>query len=282
MVIAPTAPLWIVLGTGSVDQIDRIDIGGEVIIPVVVVLAVAYLIAEATDRFLHSLADNLAAQRFGVLLVIPLLKVGVYAVAAFTVVQITVSPTPRQILAFSGLLGAALGFGFKELVTDVLGGLSILFERPYRMGDRITIGDHYGEVVNIGLRSTQIVTLDDDLVTIPNHVFFTESIVNASAGDAEILVPMDFHVALESDPDEAARLVEEAIITSRYVYVTDDHPVMIRLEDEPYYYTVTAKAYVNDLRNEPQFRTEVTKRTLEAFQEHGIDQPSVTPRVETS
>lgn len=258
---------------------EQLDFGYGTVVGVVVILVVAYVLAAVTERFLEAIADSLAAERFRVLLVIPILKVVIYAVAAYSIVVITVSPSARQLLAFSGLFGAALGFGFKELVNDVLGGLAILVERPYRMGDKVSIGSHYGEVVNIGLRSTQVMTLDDDLVTIPNHVFFKESIVNSTDGNAEMLVTIDFYIDVTSDPRIATRLVEEAIVTSRYVYVTDDYPVAIRLEDNPTHYTITGKAYVNDTRNEGAFRSDVTERTLAAFHDHDIDQPRVVPEV---
>ena len=267
-------------GIPQTDQFEQFQIGSEGIVGIIIVLVLAFLLAQVLERVLQAVADSLETERFRVLIVIPILKVGIYAIAGYIVLGITIDPSPEQILAFSGLFGAAIGLGLKELFTDVLGGLSILFERPYRMGDKISIGDHYGEVVRIGLRSTQIMTLDDSLVTIPNHVFFKESIVNSSAGNAEMLVAFDFHVHIDSDPALAKQIVEEAIITSPYVYVTEDLPVVVRLEDNPYYYTVTGKGYVNDLRNETAFRTDVTERTLMAFDEHGVRQPRARPGVE--
>lgn len=259
------------------EQIDSLQISPGMVASIFIILGVAYVVAEVTDRILQALADSLAAERFRALMVIPILKVVIYALASYTIIAITISPSTQQLIAFSGLFGAVLGFGFQELVTDVLGGLSILFERPYKMGDKIAIGDHYGEVVDIGLRSTQIFTPNDSLVTIPNHVFFKESIVNATAGNAEMLVTIEFHIDVDADPKTAVRLVEEAIITSRYVYVTEDLPVDVVLEHEPAYYTITGKGYVNDLRNEEAFRTDVTQRTLRVFQEHGIEQPRLRP-----
>lgn len=261
------------------EQIESFDIGHGVVVSTVLVLLVAYVIAEITEYFLEAVADSLEAERFRLLLVIPILKVAIYAVTIYSIVVVTIQPSAQQLLAFSGLFGAALGFGSKELVTDLLGGLAILVERPYRMGDKITIGAHYREVVNISLRSTQVETLTDDLVTIPNHVFFKESIANSTAGNAEMLVSVEFYIASESDLNTATRLVEEAIITSPYVYVTEDHPVTILVDDDPFYYTITGKAYVNDLRNESEFRTDITQRTLSEFRDSGIEQPEMLPEM---
>jgi len=258
----------------------EITIGG--IAAALLIVLLAYVIARLTDRTLKTVADRMAADRFRITRLIPIVKVAVYAVAGYLVVESTVDPTARQMLAFAGFFGAALGFGFKELVTDMLGGLAVLFERPYRIGDKISVGDTYGEVVDIGLRSTQVETLNDDLITIPNHVFFKKSIVNANAGHAEMLVTVDFYVNLESDPSTATRIVEEALTTSQYVYVTDEYPIAVRIEDGPYYFTITGKAYINDLRNETAFRTDVTERVLAAFRDHGIEPPQMPPRSSSS
>jgi small-conductance mechanosensitive channel len=260
------------------EQVDSFDIGQRTVLSAVLLLVIAYVIAETTEYFVGAVADSLEAERFRLLIVIPMLKVGIYAVTIYSIVVVTIQPSSQQLLAFSGLFGAALGFGFKELVTDILGGLAILFERPYRMGDKITIGDYYGEVVNISLRSTQVETLTDNLVTIPNHVFFTKSIANASAGNAEMLISVEFHISSAEDIETATRLVEEAIITSPYVYVTENHPVLVLVDDDPFYYTITGRAYVNDLRNESEFKTGITQRTLSAFHDHDIEQPQAPPR----
>jgi small-conductance mechanosensitive channel len=259
--------------TKAQESLESYDIGFGLIVTVLIIVVTAYVLAWVTDRLLKALADRLLADRFRLTLLIPILQVGIYAVGAYLIIRITVSPSPQQLVAFAGLFGAALGFGFKELVTDMLGGLSILFERPYRIGDKISIDDTYGEVVDIGLRSTQVVTLDDDLVTIPNHTFFRKSIVNANAGNAEMMVTMDFHVDANADPTTVTRIVKEAMATSQYVYVSDEHPLVARLDDNRYYYTITGKAYVNDLRNETAFRTDVSNRVLTAFHERGIEQP---------
>lgn len=259
------------------ERIQEYEITTEGVVAALLIVVLAYVVVRLTDRVLKAVADRMLADRFRITRLIPVVKVAVYAVAGYLIVEATVDPTARQMLAFAGFFGAALGFGFKELVTDMLGGLAVLFERPYRIGDKISVGDTYGEVVDIGLRSTQVETLDDDLITIPNHVFFRKSIVNANAGNAEMLVTVDFYVDHESDPSTATGLVEEALSTSQYVYVTDEYPIAVRLEDGPYYFTITGKAYVNDLRNEAAFRTDVTERVLVAFREHGIESPQMAP-----
>jgi len=277
--VIPTLLLQVQAPEGTQETIESYNITPETVLGAIVVVLVAYLLSRAIDHVMMVLADRLLVHRFRVTLLIPIVQVVVYAIAAYAIVDMTIDPSREQMIAFAGLFGAAMGFGLKELVADVLGGLAIVIERPYRIGDKVSIDTHYGEVVDIGIRSTQLLTLDDDLITVPNHVFFQDSIVNANAGSAEMLVTVEFHAALDADPTTASRIIEEALATSQYVYVTDAHPVVTRLDNSPFYYTITGKAYVNDLRNEAVFRTDVSERVLTAFHKQGIDPPPPAAQV---
>ena len=74
-----------------------------------------------------------------------------------------------------------MGFAFKDYASSIIAGIVGLFESPYGVGDRIKIGDYYGEVINYGLRSVTIQTPDDSTVTIPHNKIWTEAISNANS-----------------------------------------------------------------------------------------------------
>ncbi len=247
----------------------------------VVVLVVAYVVARVVSTLLSAIADRVSTARFRVTLLIPVLKFGIYGASLWIIVRLLFEFSTTQLVAFSGLLGAALGLGLKDLLADVVGGLVLVAEQPYRIGDKVAIGDHYGEVVSIGIRSTRLVTPDDTLVSVPNYVFFDDSIANANAGAAEMLVTVEFFVDPAADVREARQIVEDALITSQYVYVSDAHPTTVHVEDDLYYRTLQGKAYVNDLRNEMAFKHDVTERVLDAFAAADIRSPKVPAGVES-
>lgn len=250
------------------------------VVEAMLVLVAGYVVARVTSAVLSGLADRLAADRFRVTLLIPVGKFLVYGTSLYVVVDLLFDLSSTQLVAFSGLLGAALGLGLKNLLADVVGGLVVIAERPYRIGDKVTVGEYYGEVTDIGIRSTTLVTLDDTEVTVPNYLLFDSSVANANAGAAQMLVVVEFHVATDADVATARRVVEDALVTSQYVYVSDDHPATVLVEDELYYRTLQGRAYVNDLRNELAFESDVTERVLAAFEEHGIESPRVPAGVE--
>jgi small-conductance mechanosensitive channel len=247
------------------------------VLEAIAVLVVAYVVARVVSTLLSALAARLITNRFRVTLLIPVLKFVIYGTGLWVVTTLLFELSTTQLVAFSGLLGAALGLGLKDLMADIFGGLVLVVEQPYRIGDKVSIGDHYGEVVDIGIRSTKLETPDDTLVTVPNYLFFDTSIANANAGAAEMLVSIEFYVDTEADVRIVRQIVEDALITSQYVYVSDDHPVDVVVEDDLYYRTIRGRGYVNDLRNELTFRTDVTERVLDEFAARGIESPTARP-----
>ncbi len=262
------------------NQASDVPVSPGTLLKAVTVLLLAYLLARLTSYLLTTAADRLATHRFRVTLLVPIAKLAIYGAGAWVVIRLLFDLSTTQLVAFSGLLGAALGLGLKDLVADLLGGLVLVAEQPYQIGDKVSIDDYYGEVVDIGVRSTTLVTPGDTLVTVPNYLFFDESIANANAGNAEMLVTVEFFVDPETDVEHAREIVEEALITSPYVYVTDDLPAEVLVEDDLYYRTLTGRAYVTDLRKELHFRSDVTRRVLDRFSEAGIRSPKVPAGVD--
>lgn len=240
-----------------------------------VVLVGSYVIARVASAVLEAVADRLADQRFRVTLLIPLVKFGLYGAAIWVVVRLLFDLNTTQLVAFSGILGAAIGLGLKDFLADVVGGIVIVLEQPYQVGDKVSVGDHYGEVTDIGIRSTRLVTPNDTAVVVPNFHLLNRSIANANTSDAEMLVAIEFYVDPDADVTEARDVVEDALVTSPYVYVDDAHPTRVEIEDELYYRTVTGKAYVSDLRDEQRFTSDVSERVLAEFAARGIESPKV-------
>jgi small-conductance mechanosensitive channel len=269
------------LQSGSLSEAtDSVDIDPVVVLWALVVLVIAYALGQIVSTGLNEFADRFLANRFRVTTLIPLVKFLIYGTALYVVVTLLFELSSTQLVAFSGLLGAALGLGLKDLLADVVGGLVLIAEQPYQIGDKISIGEYYGEVVNIGIRSTQVLTPNDTLVSVPNYIFFNDSVANANAGQAEMLVTVDFYIDPESDARRARRIVEDALISSQYVYITDEYPIEVHMQDDLHYRTITGKAYINDLRNELRFKTDVTDRVFKEFSRQGIHSPKVPAGVE--
>ncbi len=259
----------IVLQAGA----EGVTLDPWLVVNAVAVLVAAYLVSRLATFVLTVLAERSPRRRITVKMLAPLASFLVYGTAVYLVLGPLVQLSTSQLLAVSGLLGAALGFGLKDLFASVIGGLVIITERPYRVGDKVEIGDHYGEVTGIGLRATTLRTPDDTAVTVPNAALFTSNVANANDGRPEMMVVVEVAVAPGADLDRTTDIVGDALVTSRYVYVDEDHPVAVLVEDGTYYRMVRGKAYVADLRDEFAFASDVTERALAAFEEEGLETP---------
>lgn len=249
----------------------------------VLLLVVGWLIGWAGSRLLDDLGERFTDQRLRLMRTKALMRFGLYAVLALVV--------PLSILRDSGLgalvpilatLGLGLGFAFKDVVASLVAGVILLVDEPFQVGDRVTVGEHYGEVKEIGLRSVRLVTLDDNLITIPNSRFLTDAVASGNAGALDMMVVVSFSLALGADVDRARRIVEEVAATSPYVYL--DKPVFTVVSEvwrrSTLVTEVTLKAYVFDVRFEKAFQTDLVIRgraaLMQAFPKHG--HPGVRPR----
>jgi small-conductance mechanosensitive channel len=259
----------------GVDVLNKpVDLG--TILRLLLIIIIAYLLMRLITYILTRVSERAGKHRITVKMVIPLLKFSIYGIATYYILRSILSLSPYQLTAFLGLLGAAIGFGLKDLFADVIGGLVLIFEKPYQVGDKVKIGAYYGEVSDIGIRSTRLITPDDNLVSAPNYLIFTQAVASANAGSPEMMVVMDLFIDPGSDAELAMRILKEAVVTSKYVYISKKRPFTVILEDYPFYRRLRAKAYVYDLRYEFEFKSDVTRRTWKEYSKKGIKAPKIT------
>jgi len=161
-------------------------------------------------RFSGRLMEKVPTRRFLILQISTLLSFALYIFGTIGLVVGILQPPKEFLIAAGGAVAVALGFALKDVVASLVAGVLLLFDRPFRVGDRVTFGDTYGEIVSIGLRTVRLVTLDDNLVTIPNSRFITDVVASGNAGELDMMVVTDFHVSLQADLVQARKLIEES------------------------------------------------------------------------
>jgi small-conductance mechanosensitive channel len=251
--------------------IPEVDL--DLIITVLLIFVAAFLIVKVAVFLLRKISEKAGRYRIAVTMVIPLLKIVVYVSAVYFVLKAIFAPGLTELVLFSGIFGAAIGFGLKDIFADIIGGIVIAFERPYQIGDKIEVSGTYGEVIDIGLRATRVVTPGDSVVSIPNYVIFQEATASQNSGKTEMMVIIDIFIDPRSDGNLAMHIVEDSLITSKYVYVSPKCPYTVLLQDFPFYRRIRGKAYVNDLRSEFEFSSEVTRRAWGELSRQGILSP---------
>lgn len=115
-----------------------------------------------------------------------------------------------------------LGFGLQEIFANFVSGLMLLFERPIRIGDTVTVGNVSGTVTRIRIRATTITAWDRKELVIPNKEFITGQIVNWSLSDSIVRLVVPVGIAYGSDTDLAEKLIFEA--ARETPHILDDPP----------------------------------------------------------
>ena len=249
------------------------------ILTAIAVVGLAILASRLTQATLDRFGEGHAKRRLLLKKVGSFSRLGIFAVASYLVVMtfFDAKEDRTALLGLGGTRAVTLGFALKDTASSVMAGILILIDQPFQVGDRVSFEDTYGEVTEIGLRSVTIVTLDDTAVSIPNNKFLTEAVASGNAGELDMMIAIKFYVGMTEDFELAKKIIYEACVTSKYVYL--NKPVIITLKDDvtgmAFSTIIECKAYVIDTRYEKAFETDVTERVKRAFKEHGVRYPSL-------
>jgi small-conductance mechanosensitive channel len=254
--------------TPALPIVDAITRGK--VVKVITTLLVAWLVIRGIEFALDLLSGRVERGRFFFKRLEPFARIGVWFVTLFIVLE-TVAPDDNAFLAGLGSIAIALGLGAQDLIRNLLGGIVILTDRPFQLGDRVRIGEAYGEIDHIGLGSTKLTTPDDTRVTIPNAQILTSQVYNANSGVPDCQVVTDLYLPAGIDPEAAAAIGEEAAYASPYLLI--GKPVVVLLADlfdQRPYVRLRIKAYVHDHRFEPRMQSDITVRAKREFIRRGF------------
>jgi MscS family membrane protein len=215
------------------------------------------LITKITDLF----AEKSANYRITIKGFVPIIRILGWVLILYVVIAGIFQPPQSTLLAVAASLGIAIGFASQDIFKNIFGGIMILFDRPFQVGDKIEIGKHYGEVVKIGLRSTRIVTPDDSLVSVPNGDVMNQAVSNANSGEPNCQVVAEIYLPITIDTEKVRNIAIETAQTSKYVYLNKPVSVIFLndVKERRSYFKMRLKAYVLDIRYEFNFKSEMTE-----------------------
>lgn len=184
-----------------------------------------------------------------------------------------------QILALiGGTLAVSVGFALKDLAASFIAGITVMIDRPFQVGDRVTFEGNYGDIITIGLRSVRMRTLNDDIITIPNNKFLNEVTTSGNYGALDMQVVIPFYVGMDEDITLARDLIQEAASSSRYIHLPKPVTVLVKqtITDNYLAIQLTCKAYVVDTAYEKLFETDITLRVMKEFKKYNINPPKIS------
>ncbi len=253
------------------------DITPDKLVRAVIIIAIAYGGSIVLEKLVTWLSEAVALRfRLVVKQSLPLCRAFLFGLAGFLLIDSFFNLSSRRLIAVTGTAAVALGFAFKDYASSVIAGIIGLFEGPYQVGDRVKIGEHYGEIINYGLRSISIRTPDDNIVTIPHNKLWTEAISNANKGSVEAQTVVSFYCAPEVEVPRVREILRRAAQTSKYTQL--DLPIDVILDERPWGTHFKLKCYPIDARDEFQHKTDLIVRVKQAFARSGIPYPRLPVR----
>ncbi len=233
----------------------------------IVVITIVLIIA--VQRMVPWLANRLPGRkRLFVLSIAPYFRLLIILAALIMAVPILIEPSLQNMVAILGSLGLALGFALKDYASGLIAGIVAIGEFNYRNGDWVQLGDVYGEVRHIGLRTVEIVTPDDSRVLVPHSFLWNKPVMNANNGDARLQCIAEFYLHPDHDGQQVRKALEDVALTSPYLYVDD--PVAVIAKEEPWGTHYRLKAYPVEASQQFRFVTDLTVRGKAVLLDLGV------------
>jgi small-conductance mechanosensitive channel len=167
-------------------------------------------------------------------------------------------------------LSVGIGFGLQYIAADIASGFILLFERPVRVGDRITIDQDEGDVQSIRLRTTIVYTNDRIAIIVPNSRLVSQRVINWSYGDPRARIAIPVAVAPNSDVEVVTQTLLLAATGVDRV-VTDPPPNVQFLRFGDYSLDFRLLVWTHEPRRHPQIRSDINYRIAKLFRETGIE-----------
>jgi small-conductance mechanosensitive channel len=166
-------------------------------------------------------------------------------------------------------LSVGIGFGLQYIAADIASGFILLFERPIRIGDRITIGEDEGDVQSINLRTTIVTTNDRIAIIVPNSKLVTQNVVNWSYGDPRARIAIPVSVADDSDVDLVTDTLVQAGKDVQNVLM-EPQPQVQFLKFGEYSLDFRLLVWTNLPRRHMQIRSDINYRIAQLFRDRAI------------
>ena len=169
------------------------------------------------------------------------------------------------------IAGIIAGFAARDSLENFISGVTILVDKPFRVGDFIEIEEEYGQVDEITLRSTRIRTVRNEIVVLPNSQMITQRVVNHTKRNV-LRIDIEFGIAYKEYPEEA-RQVLLPLTTNDDRILPEPSPSVVVTAMNDSSVDMALRFYIRDPSQEVPIRWEYTEKVREALREADIEIP---------
>jgi small-conductance mechanosensitive channel len=196
------------------------------------------------------------------------LMVFIGAIVAFQFVGIDLS----GLAVVLGFLSVGIGFGLQNVTSNFISGLILLFERPIKVGDRVTVGDTVGYVTNIKIRATTIRTLNNISIIVPNSNFISNNVINWTHGDKKIRIEIPVGVSYASDLDLVLKSLEEVALENDEV-LKDPKPEVHLKNFGDSSWEMNLRVWIADPKTYFYVQSDLNCAIVRKFRKNGVEIP---------
>ena len=248
------------------------------VLSIIIILVITYFINKYLTLILDNLSEKATNYRLFIKRLAPVSRIVIWSFAIYIVIAGVIAPPFETIVAIGASVGIAVGFASQDILKNIFGGIIIILDRPFQVGDKIEVGQHYGEVLNIGLRSCRVVTPDDSVVSIPNAELMNTAVSNTNSSALDCQVVAEIYLPATVDIQKVKQIAYKAVYASSYTFLNKPVVVIVlnELENRHFVYKLRVKAYVVDIRFEFLFKSDLTEMIVDECNKHGMIPPSST------
>lgn len=235
----------------------------------------AFVILYAAYRAADSALDQVLTRSKAVDAGLQSLLQKTYRVVAYTFIGVIVLSQVgipvTTLVAGIGIAGIAVGLAARDSMENFISGVTILVDRPFRVGDFIEIDDQFGKVHEITLRSTRMQTVRNEIIVLPNTQMITQRLINHTMQNT-LRIDISFGIAYKEHPGEA-REVLLPLVADDDRLLSRPEPSVIVTEMADSSVNMMLRFYLRDPSQEIPVRWEYTEKVREALRDADIEIP---------
>lgn len=235
-------------------------------------LIISYVFITLFTKIIEFFAEKSSLLRISIKGVIPILRIVFWIVIITLIIKVIYNPPIEMLMTTTATVAIAIGFATQDLLKNIFGGIMLLFDRPFKVGDKIQVGEDYGEVITIDLQTTRIVTPDDSMVVIPNMKLMNSRISNSNSGELYCQVVANIILPVDADTQKVRKIAIEAAQVSKYIYLNKPIVVLFtnKINQHSSFLEMKLKAYVMDIRYEFLFKSDMSEIVINELIAQGV------------
>ena len=238
----------------------------------IIMVLLVYVTTKLKDLIIYRLLAKSSIE-VGVRVAVASLARYLILLIGFIVILQTAGIDLSSITVLFGALGVGIGFGLQNITNNFVSGLIILMERPVKVGDRIEIAGISGDVVNISMRATTILTNDNISIIVPNSEFVSSTVINWSHTDRSVRFNFPVGVSYKEDPEEVRKILLQVAGENSGV-LKQPQPDVLFSEYAESALIFTLRVWTREYSDRPGvLKSQLYYEIYRKFRDHGVEIP---------